>query len=87
MKVDKQPSEHDLVELLRAEVGAWRPREIPNLVDVVRGTGGHWRRPVALASVLGAAVLAVVLVVSVLLLAVSPAIPGGETIRAHLVGP
>ncbi|HLH70353.1 MAG TPA: hypothetical protein VKY90_15390 [Candidatus Dormibacteraeota bacterium] len=85
--MDEQPSERDLIELLRAEVGAWRPRDVPTLVEVVGRAEGHWRRPVALASVLGAAVLAIALVVSVLLLAVSPAIPGGETIRAHLIGP
>ncbi len=87
MKVDEQPSERDVIELLRAEVDAWRPQDVPSLVEVIRRVEGHWRRPVALASALGAAVLAAVLLVSVLLLAVGPAIPGGETIRSHLIAP
>jgi hypothetical protein len=87
VKVDERRSERDPIELLRAEVDTWRPQGVPDLIRVMGRAEGHWRRPVALASALGAAVLAVVLLVSVILLAVSPAIPGGETIRSHLIAP
>jgi hypothetical protein len=45
-----------------------------------------WRRPIALASSLGAAALAFILLLAVLTVALAPAIPGGEVIKQHLVG-
>jgi hypothetical protein len=44
-----------------------------------------WLRPVIFASSIGAAALTVLLLLSMLMVVLAPAIPGGETIKAHLV--
>jgi hypothetical protein len=44
-----------------------------------------WRAPVALASAIGAASVAILLLVSVAMVLLGPALPGGEAVRAHLV--
>jgi hypothetical protein len=70
---------------LRSEVAAWEPPHGPDLADLVLRADHSWRRPIALASSLGAAALALILLLSVLMVALAPAIPGGEVIKQHLV--
>ncbi len=70
--------------MLRSEVGSWHV-PIPHLTDVLHRSSHHWRRPVALASALGATVLALLLLLAVVMVAVNPAIPNAELIRAHLM--
>jgi hypothetical protein len=71
---------------LRSEVAAWEPPHGPDLADLVLRADHSWRRPIALASSLGAAALAFILLLAVLTVALAPAIPGGEVIKQHLVG-
>ena len=71
---------------LRAEVGAWAPRHVPNLLDLAPRKR-HWHRPVALASAVGAVALAALLLVSFAVVMLASDIPGGTVIRAHLIGP
>jgi hypothetical protein len=70
---------------MRAEVASWEPPRGPDLADLVTRANHSWRRPVALASSVGATALAVILLLSVILVALAPAIPGGDVIRQHLV--
>jgi hypothetical protein len=70
---------------MRREVAGWEPPRGPDLVDLVTRADHSWRRPVALVSSVGATALAVLLLLSVLMVALAPAIPGGDVIRAHLV--
>jgi hypothetical protein len=74
-----------LTATMRSELAAWDPPRGPDLADLVRRADHSWRRPVALVSSVGATALAVILLLSVLMLALAPAIPGGEVIRQHLV--
>jgi hypothetical protein len=76
-----------LAAVVRAEVGGWKPDRGPDVADLMRRADHAWRRPVALASSIGATVLAVLLLMAMLMVVLAPPIPGGETIRAHLVGP
>lgn len=70
---------------LRAEVAAWTPHRGPDVTELMRRAEHAWRGPVALASSIGTMALALLLVVSVVMVFLAPAIPGGEAIRAHLV--
>jgi hypothetical protein len=71
---------------LRGEVGGWAPHRGPDVHDLmVRAERRAWRAPVALASSIGAAALAVLLLLSVAMVVLGPALPGGETVKAHLV--
>lgn len=83
--MDRDPSESDVVAALHAEVSAWRPRRVPDLVELTRPVADSWQRPVALASALGAAALAVVLALSLVVVAVVPADMGwAGAVRDHL---
>lgn len=84
--MDGKSSDQDVITALRAEVGEWRPRHVPHLVDLDRPADDLWRRSVARASAMAAAALAVLLLASLLMLALAPAIPGGDVIREHLMG-
>jgi hypothetical protein len=76
----------DFEHALRGEVGAWAPHRGPDVHDLmVRAERRAWRAPVALASTIGAATLAVLLLLSVAMVLLGPALPGGETVKAHLV--
>jgi hypothetical protein len=44
-----------------------------------------WRAPVALASAIGAASLAMLLLLSLAMVLLGSALPGGEVVKAHLV--
>ena len=80
-------SDSQFEEALRSEVGAWTPGRGPDAHDLmVRAEHHHaWRAPVALASAIGAASLAVLLLLSVAMVLLGPALPGGEAVKAHLV--
>ena len=84
MTVDQDPNDADVVALLRTEVAGWRPRHVPSLVEVTRPSE-DWQRPVMLASALGAAALAIVLVLSLVVVTIVPADIGwADTMRDHL---
>jgi hypothetical protein len=70
--VPERNKDDDVLTALHAEVADWRPRRVPNLVELTRPYGDSWQRPVALASGLGAAALAIVLVLSVMLVLLVP---------------
>ena len=74
-----------LATALRSEFGAWAPQRGPDVAELMRRAEAGWRRPVALASSVGAVALALLLMLSVVMVLLAPAIPGGEEIRAHLV--
>ena len=84
--MDGKTSDDDVRSALRAEVGGWGPRRVPSLVELDRPVEDLWRRSVARASAMGAAALAMLLLASLLMVALSPAIPGGDVIREHLMG-
>jgi hypothetical protein len=73
-------------DAVRSEVGAWTPASGPDVHDLmVRVDHRAWRAPVALASAIGAASVAVLLLLSLAMVLLGPAVPGGETLKAHLV--
>jgi hypothetical protein len=83
-----EPVHHDeeLISAYRSEVETWRPARVPDLPLLVGRAARQWGRPVAFASTLGAAALAVVLVLSIVVVVVLPAsLPGMTFIRDHLV--
>ena len=72
--------------VLRAEVGGWTPYRGPDVHDLmVRAQHRAWKAPVALASAVGAVSVAILLVLSVAMVLLGPAFPGGEELKAHLV--
>lgn len=81
------PDEHELMTTLRREVAHWSPGAGPNLRDLVHRAERPWRAPVALASAVAVAALTLVFLIAVVVTVLGPAIPGGEEVRAHLVGP
>jgi hypothetical protein len=70
---------------MRSEVAEWHPRRGPDLADLMLRADHSWLRPVIFASSVGAAALTVLLLLSMVMVVLAPAIPGGETIKAHLV--
>ncbi len=84
--MDGKTSDDDVIVAIRAEVAEWGPRRVPSLVELDRPDEDLWRRSVARAAAMGAAALAMLLLASLLMVAVSPAIPGGDAIREHLMG-
>ena len=84
--MDSQSSESDVVAAFRAEASAWRPSRVPDLVELTGGLANSWQRPVALASALGAAALAMLLVLSLAVVAIVPAHIGwAGAVKDHLV--
>jgi len=84
--VDPQRTDDEVVTALRAEVSAWRPKRVPDLVELTDRLADSWRRPVALASALGAAALAIVLVVSLVVVALATANVGwAGAVKNHLI--
>ena len=76
----------DLELALRGEVGRWTPHRGPDVLDLmVRAERRAWRAPVALASTIGAASVAMLLVLSFAMVLLGSALPGGDVVRAHLV--
>jgi len=84
--VTLQTGDPEFEDVLRVEVGGWTPDRGPDAHDLmVRAAHRAWRAPVALASAIGAASLAILLVLSVAMVVLGPALPGGEEVKAHLV--
>jgi hypothetical protein len=83
--VGQEETDSVLVGTVRTEVAAWQPRRGPDLADLMRRADHSWRRPVAFASSVGAAGLALLLLLSMVMVVLAPAIPGGEVIKQHLV--
>ncbi len=68
-----------------AEVSGWRPRRVPDLVELARRVDDAWQRPLAVASALGATALAIVLLLSLVVVAAVPAHMGwAGVVRDHL---
>jgi hypothetical protein len=71
---------------MRSEVGAWTARRVPDLLDLTSRHDRVWQRPVALAAGMGAAALAVLLMLSAAVAIFGPALgPGGGEIAARLI--
>jgi hypothetical protein len=89
VEVDPEASESEVVEAFRAEVGRWAPGRMPDLVELTQPAAPQWQRPVVWASGVGAAALAVMLLLSALLVLVHPAFPGSSELveRLSLVRP
>jgi hypothetical protein len=83
--VGQEENDPVLAGTMRTEVAAWQPHRGPDLADLMQRADHSWRRPVAFASSVGAAALAVLLLLSMLMVVLAPAIPGGEVIKEHLV--
>ena len=84
--MDPEHSDSDVVTALRAEVSAWRPGRVPDLVELTDRLAESWRRPVAVASALGAACLAMLLLVSLVVVALATANVGwAGTVKDHLI--
>jgi hypothetical protein len=84
--VDHHDPDSDVVAAVRAEVSGWHPSRVPDLVELTDRLADSWRRPVAFASALGAAALAVLLLLSLVVVAEAPANMGwAGTVRDHLL--
>jgi hypothetical protein len=84
--VDPERTDSEVVAAFRAEVSAWRPRRVPDLVELTERLADSWQRPVALASAFGAAGLAVLLVLSLVVVALATANVGwAGTVKDHLI--
>jgi hypothetical protein len=76
----------NLEHALRGEINGWTPYRGPDVLDLmVRAERRALRAPVALASAIGAASVAVLLALSVAMVLLGPTLPGGEVVKAHLV--
>jgi hypothetical protein len=84
--VGVQSNDSKLAEAVRGEVADWHPPRGPDLHDLMLRAGhSAWRAQVALASMVGAAVVAVLLVLAVATVLLAPTLPGGEVVKEHLV--
>ena len=84
--VGPEPDEGSILSAFRAEVSAWRPTHVPNLVELTRPLAHAWQRPVMMASAVGAGALAVVLALSLVLVTAAPAHVGwAGMVRDHLL--
>jgi hypothetical protein len=71
---------------VRREVGEWRPGRGPDLRDLMeRVERRPWRATVAVASTIGAAAVAMLLLLAVATVLLAPTLPGGEVVKEHLV--
>jgi hypothetical protein len=83
--VDPEHTDRDVVSALKVEVDTWRPGRVPDLVELTDRLADSWRRPVAIASGLGAAGLAVLLLVSLFVVALATANVGwAGSVKDHL---
>ena len=84
--MDPEHNDSDVLAALRAEVSAWRPRRVPDLVELTDRLAESWQRPVALASALGAAGLAMLLLLSLVVVALATANVGwAGSVKDHLI--
>jgi hypothetical protein len=83
--VDGDLTDSEVVVALRTEVEGWRPRRVPDLVELTDRVAQPWRRSVMLASALGAVALAIVLLVSLAVVVAVPADIGwAGSVKNHL---
>jgi len=81
----EETNDAEVLAVFAAEVSGWRPRRVPNLVELTGRQGVSWQRPVMLASALGATALAIVLLVSVVVVVLAPTDVGWATVvKDHL---
>lgn len=79
-------SDPRLAEAVRGEVADWHPPRGPDLHEVMLRAGhSAWRAQIALVSMVGAAVVAVLLVLAVATVLLAPTLPGAEAVKEHLV--
>ncbi len=78
-------SERELLAAVRGEVESWAPDRGADWKDLMRRADHAWRRPILLVSTAGAAGLAVLLAAALAVVALTPAVPGLEVVRDHLV--
>lgn len=84
--MDPERTDSEVVAALRAEVSAWRPGRVPDLLELTDRLADSWRRPVAFASALGAAGLAMVLLLSLVVVGLATANVGwAGTVKDHLI--
>jgi hypothetical protein len=84
--VEPEHTDSDVVAALHAEVTAWRPKRVPDLVELTDRLADSWRRPVAFASALGAGGLAMLLLLSLVVVALATANVGwAGTVKDHLI--
>jgi hypothetical protein len=83
--LDRHAADDEALAVFRAEVGGWRPRRVPDLVELTERVADAWRRPVMLAAGLGATALAIVLAASLALVTMVPSGMGwAGVVRDHL---
>jgi hypothetical protein len=83
--VDRETSDIEVLAAFEAEVSGWRPRRVPDLVELTSRPGAPWQQPVMLASALGATALAIVLLISVVVVALAPTNMGwAMVVKDHL---
>ena len=83
--MDRQTNDTEVLTAFKAEVSGWRPRRVPDLVELAGRPAFDWQRPVMLASALGATALAIVLLLSVVVVALAPTNIGWATVvKDHL---
>lgn len=94
LRIEVVPDHRDEGELearvrsaLQSELGAWRPRRGPDLRDLLHRAERPWLAPVAVASAVAAAALTCLFVLALAAVLFGPFIPGGDAVRARLVGP
>jgi hypothetical protein len=83
--VDPDHEDGEVVDAFRSEVAGWQPRRVPDLVELTGRVADSWQRPVMLASALGAAGLAIVLLLSLAVVLAAPTHIGwAGTVKDHL---
>jgi hypothetical protein len=75
----------EVADALRAELRGWRPRNGPDLIDLMRRADQSWQRPILILSAAGATALAVVLMAALAVVVAAPPIPAADMIREHLL--
>ncbi|MDQ6636405.1 MAG: hypothetical protein M3Y62_01305 [Candidatus Dormibacteraeota bacterium] len=78
--------EHDeLRQALSGAIGAWHPAHGPDFRHLVHRAHAPWRQPIAKASGVSTAILAVLFALAMLVVMFGPAVPDGAELRSHLV--
>ena len=75
----------DLRQRLSGAIGGWEPAHGPDFRHLIHRAHAPWRRPIAKASGVSTALLAVLFTLAMLIVVFGPALPGGGELRAHLV--
>jgi hypothetical protein len=84
--VGLESEDRRFAQAVRGEVGEWRCSRGPDLQDLMeRVERRPWRTTVAVASTIGAAAVAMLLLLAVATVVLAPTIPGGEVVKEHLV--